>query len=262
MSTQQLRDAFLIDDLFKEGVVDLYYTDCDRAVVGSACPLSEPLALPSAEELKSEFFCQRRELGVLNIGGAGSVFADGVEYKLAAGELLYVGRGTRKVEFASDDARNCAQFYLLSYPAHKDFPTEKSALGSANMINLGSKSLANERTINQAICEARIHSCQLVMGYTKLADGSVWNTMPAHTHERRSEIYMYFGMGPKDCVFHIMGSPEETRHIVVRDRQVVVSPSWSVHSGCGTHAYTFCWGMGGENQRFDDMDEVPMEDLK
>ena len=262
MSTQQLRDAFLIDDIFAEGRLDLYYTDCDRAVVGSACPLDTPLSLSTAEELKSEFFCQRRELGVLNIGGDGTVSVDGSDYRLCAGEVLYVGRGSREVVFMSDNPSKCAQFYLLSYPAHKEFPTEKSALGQANMINLGSKSLANERTINQAICEAKIHSSQLVMGYTKLADGSVWNTMPVHTHERRSEIYMYFGMNPDDCVFHIMGAPEDTRHIVVRNRQVVISPSWSVHSGCGTRAYTFCWGMGGENQRFDDMDEVPMKELR
>lgn len=262
MDSAQLRESFLIDDLFARGSIDLYYTDCDRAVVGSACPASSPLKLEAGDELRADFFCQRRELGILNIGGTGTVVADGMEYKLARGESLYIGRGTKDISFVSDNSDSIAEFYLLSYPAHKQYPTLKSALGDANMLHLGEQSQANVRTINQVICQARIQSAQLVMGYTKLEEGSVWNTMPVHTHERRSEIYMYFDIEPGECVFHFMGSPQETRHIVVRNKQVVLSPSWSIHSGCGTRNYTFCWGMGGENQRFDDMDAVPTDELK
>jgi len=262
MDTQQLRESFLIEDLFQRGVLTLYYTDLDRAVVGSACPTNAALKLEAGDELRADFFCQRRELGVLNIGSTGLVNVDGVKYELKNGESLYVGRGSKNISFESIDSESIAEFYLLSYPAHKDFPTTKSAIGDANTIDLGESSQANIRTINQAICQARIPSCQLVMGYTKLNDGSVWNTMPVHTHERRSEVYMYFDIKPNECVFHFMGNPQETRHIIVRNKQVVLSPSWSIHSGCGTRNYTFCWGMGGENQRFDDMDPAPTNELK
>lgn len=262
MRTDELRDSLLIEDLFGRGEIALYYTDCDRAVVGSACPTDAPLELEAGDELRADFFCQRRELGILNIGGAGAVQVDGEEYRLLKGEVLYVGRGSKEVAFVSDDPADNAEFYLLSYPAHAEYPTAKCALGEANRIDLGSQSECNVRTINQAICEARIKSAQLVMGYTQLKDGSVWNTMPAHTHERRSEIYMYYDVKPGECVFHLMGTPQQTRHIVVRNKQVVISPSWSIHSGVGTRNYTFCWGMGGENQRFDDMDAAPTEELK
>ena len=178
MDSAQLRESFLIDDLFARGSIDLYYTDCDRAVVGSACPASSPLKLEAGDELRADFFCQRRELGILNIGGTGTVVADGMEYKLARGESLYIGRGTKDISFASDNSDSIAEFYLLSYPAHKQYPTLKSALGDANMLHLGEQSQANVRTINQVICQARIQSAQLVMGYTKLEEGSVWNTMP------------------------------------------------------------------------------------
>ena len=174
MDSAQLRESFLIDDLFARGSIDLYYTDCDRAVVGSACPASSPLKLEAGDELRADFFCQRRELGILNIGGTGTVVADGMEYKLARGESLYIGRGTKDISFASDNSDSIAEFYLLSYPAHKQYPTLKSALGDANMLHLGEQSQANVRTINQVICQARIQSAQLVMGYTKLEEGSVW----------------------------------------------------------------------------------------
>lgn len=262
MDTEQLRENFLIEDLFGRGEIKLYYTDCDRAVIGSACPTDKPLKLEVGDELRAEFFCQRRELGVLNIGECGVVSVDGIEFSLAKGELLYVGRGAKDVQFKSNSTSEIAEFYLLSYPAHAEYPTTKSSLGDANRIHLGDQSQCNVRTINQAICQARIPSAQLVMGYTHLEDGSVWNTMPVHTHERRSEIYMYFDIQPKECVFHLMGNPQETRHIIVRNKQVVISPSWSIHSGVGTRNYTFCWGMGGENQQFDDMDAAPTEDLK
>ena len=262
MDTSALRENFLIEDLFESGKLQLYYTDCDRAVVGSACPTQTPLKLDAGDELRAEYFCQRRELGILNIGGNGSVSVDGVVYNLVKGEILYVAKGSKEIVFKSENAEDYAEFYLLSYPAHAVYPTTKSALGDANKLALGKQSECNVRTINQAICQARIQSCQLVMGYTKLEDGSVWNTMPSHTHERRSEVYMYFDIEPKECVMHLMGSPQETRHLIVRNKQVVLSPSWSIHSGVGTKNYTFCWGMGGENQQFDDMDSAPTEELK
>lgn len=262
MDTQALRENFLIEDLFQKGELTLYYTDCDRAVVGSACPTNEVLKLDAGDELRAEYFCQRRELGVLNIGGKGFVKVDGEKFELQKGELLYIARGSKDVSFESENAEDYAEFYLLSYPAHAVYPTTKSALGDANKIELGTQSECNVRTINQAICQARIPSCQLVMGYTKLEDGSVWNTMPSHTHERRTEIYMYFDVKPNECVFHLMGTPKQTRHLIVRNKQVVISPSWSIHSGVGTRNYTFCWGMGGENQQFDDMDAAPTEELE
>ena len=262
MQTGELRENFLLEDLFERGKMTLYYTDCDRAIVGSACPAEAPLKLEAADELRAEYFCQRRELGVLNIGGAGTVEVDGKSFELVKGEVLYIGRGSKEILFSSKNPAEHAEFYLLSYPAHAEYPTVKSALGDANRIHLGEQSKCNVRTINQAICQARIKSAQLVMGYTHLEDGSVWNTMPAHTHERRSEIYMYFDIQPGECVFHMMGTADQTRHIVVKNKQVVISPSWSIHSGVGTRNYTFCWGMGGENQRFDDMDDIPTEDLR
>ncbi len=256
MTTSQLRENFLIEDIFNVDEITLYYTDCDRAIVGSACPSTKKLTLETADELRSPYFCARRELGVLNIGAKGSVCVDGQTFVLDNLETLYIGRGSKCIEFSAQKVGETAEFYLVSYPAHKEYPTTKSAKGDANILNLGSQEKANVRTINQAICENRIQSSQLVMGYTALAEGSVWNTMPAHTHERRSEVYMYFNIQPDECVFHYMGTPDETRHIVVKNKQVVISPSWSIHSGCGTRNYTFCWGMGGENQRFDDMDEA------
>ena len=262
MDTAQLRENFLIEDLFKSGEISLYYTDCDRAVVGSACPTDKPLELSSVDELRAEYFCERRELGVLNIGGKGVVNVDDTSYELENLEMLYIGRGAKKITFTSSSQEKIAEFYLVSYPSHKEYPTTKSATGDANILALGDQSQANVRKINQAICQARIQSSQLVMGFTQLADGSVWNTMPSHTHERRSEVYMYFDIEPNECVFHLMGTPDETRHIIVRNKQVVLSPSWSIHSGVGTRNYSFCWGMGGENQRFDDMDEAPTKDLK
>ncbi len=256
MTTSQLRESFLIEDIFNVDEITLYYTDCDRAIVGSACPSTKKLILETADELRSPYFCARRELGVLNIGAKGIIRVDEQTFELDNLETLYIGRGSKCIEFSAQKEGELAEFYLVSYPAHKEYPTTKSAKGEANILNLGSQEKANVRTINQAICENRIQSSQLVMGYTALAEGSVWNTMPAHTHERRSEVYMYFNIQPDECVFHYMGTPDETRHIVVKNKQVVISPSWSIHSGCGTRNYTFCWGMGGENQRFDDMDEA------
>lgn len=260
-SSAQLRENFLIDDLFSPNRIDLYYIDCDRTILGSACPVSERLELLADSDMRSEYFCKRREIGILNIGGTGSVEVDKKVFKLGHLEMLYIGRGSQKIFFETENPENPAEFYLLSYPAHAEYPSEKAERGDANILRLGDKSHANIRQINQVICPNKIRSCQLVMGYTQLSEGSVWNTMPAHTHERRSEIYLYFGIAPEERVFHFMGDPQETRHIAVGNKNIVISPPWSIHSGCGTANYTFCWGMGGENQHFADMDEIPTNKL-
>lgn len=261
MTSAEMRDTFLVD-LFAPGELKLLYCEVERAVAGSAVPTDAPLVLSAGAELASDFFCQRREVGVLNIGGAGSITVDGKEYAMAELDCLYIGRGSREVSFASADAAQPAKFYILSYPAHKDYPTSHAVRADAAPVHLGSLKDSNERTIYKCIHPEGIKSCQLVMGFTELNEGSVWNTMPCHTHERRSEVYMYFGVDDDACVFHYMGPQDETRHIAVADGQVVISPMWSIHSGCGTRAYSFCWGMGGENQAFDDMDHIAVSDLR
>lgn len=262
LTTEELRGNFLLDGLFKRDAVVLYYSHCDRAVIGSAVPAKKPLALKAGKELAANYFCERREAGVLNVGGAGSIKVDGKSWVLANLDVLYVGRGARKIEFTSKDAKNPAQFYIISYPAHAQYPTAKATAAEAEAALLGSEAESNKRSIYKMIHQNGIKSCQLVMGFTKLAEGSIWNTMPAHTHDRRSEIYMYFDVPRDGAVFHMMGEPRETRHLVVRDRQAVISPSWSIHAGAGTRAYSFCWAMGGENQEFADMDAVAMRDLR
>ncbi len=262
MSTQELRDAFLVERLFEAGAVCLTLTDLDRAVVGSAVPTDGPLGLPGAEALRCEFFCQRRELGILNIGGSGTVVVDDDSYAVGPLDCLYVGLGARDVRFASDTDGDPAQFYLLSCPAHRSYPTTLAKQADANPIDLGDASLANCRTIYQYIHEGGVPSCQLVMGYTELKPGSVWNTMPCHTHARRSEIYLYFNLQPGHHALHIMGEPQATRTLWIADRTAVLSPTWSIHSAAGTSPYCFVWGMGGENQRFDDMDPVAISELR
>ena len=262
MTTNELREGHLIDGLFEPGEVVLSYTDVDRAIAGSAVPLRESLVLPVHKELASDFFAQRRELGVINIGGPGKVFIDGETFDVNNRDSLYIGRGSKDVEFASDSEANPAKYYLLSYPAHTHYPTTLVRQADAVRLNLGSAESCNERSIYQSIRPGIVDSCQIVMGFTQLASGSVWNTMPPHTHRRRSEIYMYFDLH-EDCnVFHFMGEPGETRSLVVRNGEAVVSPSWSIHSGVGTRNYTFVWGMGGENQEFDDMDHIAPNDLR
>jgi len=262
MTTQDVRDNFLIESLFKPNTIEMLYTDVDRAIVGSAVPGGKPLALTSADELRSDFFCQRRELGILNIGGSGMVTVDGQDYKMVNLDCLYVGRGAKELQFTSDDAKQPAKYYLLSYPAHKEFPTTHVQIDQAAPVQLGSVEASNKRTIYKCIHPEGARSCQLVMGFTILEPGCVWNTMPPHTHERRMEVYMYFNVPSDARVFHYMGQPAETRHIAVADGQAVISPSWSIHAGVGTAAYTFCWGMGGENQAFDDMDHLSIDDIK
>jgi 4-deoxy-L-threo-5-hexosulose-uronate ketol-isomerase len=262
LHTTELRAAFLLDSLFAPGCIELIYSDADRAIIGSAVPGASPLKLSADAELRAASFCERRELGILNIGGSGSVEVDGKRFELAKLDCLYAGRGSQNIVFSSLDASNPAAFYLLSYPAHSAFPTSLSRKADATAVELGTAADANRRTIYKYIHTGGIKSCQLVMGFTQLHEGSVWNTMPPHTHTRRSEVYMYFDLGLNRRVMHFMGTPQQTRHLVMADRQAVISPSWSIHCGCGTGAYAFSWGMGGENQTFEDMDPAPLESLR
>ena len=262
MNTEELRETFLLEGMFEPGEIELAYVDLDRTVIGSAVPTKGALKLESEPELRSEYFLERRELGVLNVGGAGSVSVDGKTFEMDKLDCLYVGRGSREVSFASKDAENPANFYLLSYLAHADYPTAMVKFAELKGLELGSFETCNKRTIYKAIYKEGIKSCQLVMGFTLLAAGSNWNTMPAHTHMRRSEVYFYFDVDPAHRVFHLMGPPDATSHLVVADKEVVVSPGWSIHAGVGTKNYGFCWGMGGENQAYDDMDGVAITDLK
>ncbi len=261
MTTDELRDAFLVD-LFEAGTINLLYCEVERAIVGAAVPTIGSLKLEAGAELASDYFCQRREVGVLNIGGNGTVTVDGAEYQMENLDGLYIGRGSKEIVFDSVTGEEPARFYLISYPAHAEYPTTQAKKADANAIEMGSMEDSNKRTIYQYIHENGIKSCQLVMGFTALEPGSVWNTMPCHTHERRTEVYMYFNLDESSRVFHMMGPDDETRHIVAGNEQAVISPMWSIHSGCGTKAYTFCWGMGGENQRFDDMDHIAVKELK
>jgi 4-deoxy-L-threo-5-hexosulose-uronate ketol-isomerase len=259
MSTQELRSLFLMTSLFEADRVPMVYSDIDRSITGSAVPVNGTLELlASTKEMAAAYFTERREVGIINIGAAGSIDVDGTPYALDTNDALYVGRGSKSIVFHSRVKDNPAAFYFVSYPAHTTFPTTLIRLADAVHVELGSVAEANKRTINKYILPGKVESCQLVMGMTALESGSVWNTMPVHTHQRRSEVYMYFNLAENAAVFHLMGEPDETRHIVVRNRQAVLSPSWSIHSGVATQNYTFIWAMGGENQVFDDMDGVAM----
>lgn len=261
MNSEEIRAEFLVPDLFELDTIKLVYSNVDRMIVGSAVPTQSALNLTAGDELRAEYFAQRREIGAFNIGGPGRIVVDDCEYPMAYQDMLYIGRGSRAVSFLSDDSSQPARFYLVSLPAHKEYPTAHCPKSQANRIDLGSPETANKRTIFQYIRMGGVPSCQLVMGFTELAVGSVWNTLPAHTHARRSEAYMYFGLPADQTVFHLMGDPQETRHIVVRDEQVVLSPSWSIHAGVGSRNYSFVWAMGGENQAFDDMDPAPLDQM-
>jgi 4-deoxy-L-threo-5-hexosulose-uronate ketol-isomerase len=262
MNTRELRETFLLDQLYAPGEIRFNYLDLDRAVVGFAAPLGAPTALPTYPELRAAFFTERRELGVLNIGGSGTVTVGGKAWELANLDVLYVGLGNPEILFASCDASKPAIFYLLSYPAHAAHPVMLVRSAEASPTELGSFETCNKRTVCKYIHLAGARSCQLVMGVTHLAPGSNWNTMPPHTHMRRSEVYMYFNLAPAARVVHLMGPPDETRHLVAADKQVALSPGWSIHAGVGTEAYSFCWGMGGENQDYADMDPAPVESLR
>jgi len=263
MNTNELRNNFLIEILFKINAIPMVYSDVDRSITGTAVPSGQTLKLTATKkEMAAEYFCERRELGILNIGGNGAIILDGNEYKMNYKDALYIGKGSKQVEFKSDDKENPAHFYFVSYPAHKEYPSKHIKYEDAIHRHLGSVETSNKRTIHQYILPDILPTCQLVMGLTELEDGSVWNTMPPHTHQRRSEVYMYFNLKPDAFVVHMLGAADETRHIIIRDRQVVLSTSWSLHAGCGTQSYSFIWAMGGENQVFDDMDHIAMTDLK
>ncbi len=262
MDTTELREHFVVSDLFAAGTISLRAVDLDRVVLGGAVPLLEPLTLPNPSPLRAEYFCERREIGVLNIGAAGTVTVDGMAYPLEAHEALYIGRGSQDVVFASSHVGEPARFYLVSYPAHAAYPTARITPADADVLDLGAQETANKRQVRRYIHLKGVRSAQLVMGVTVLAPGSVWNTMPAHTHDRRSEVYLYFDLPSDAVVMHLMGEPTETRSLVMRDGEVALSPGWSVHCGCGTRAYSFCWAMGGENQDYADMDPVNMETLR
>lgn len=259
--TAEMREQFLIQDLFKPDEVKLVYSYFDRLIVGGICPVN-PLKLEVDEKvIGAPFLLERRELGVINVGAAGVVTVDGEKYDLFPKDGLYIGMGSEKLEFSSADKNNPARFYLNCAPAHANYPTAKVTFSEAEPIELGEMTQSNKRTIRKYIHPDGLKSCQLVMGMTTLETGCVWNTMPVHTHQRRMEAYFYFGMADEQVVFHFMGEPSETRHIIVRNDEAVLSPSWSIHSGAGTGSYTFIWGMVGENQTFTDMDAVPMNEL-
>jgi 4-deoxy-L-threo-5-hexosulose-uronate ketol-isomerase len=261
MSTEELRASFLLEDLFAPGAIRLVYVDLDRTVIGSAVPLVEPLALPTPGELRATSFTERRELGVFNIGSHGAVRVDSDTYPLGNRDALYVGRGHHSISFSSTDPNAPAEFYLLSYPAHAAHPSTRVLSAELIPQTIGDPATANLRSIQKLIHLEGVASCQLVMGFTTLHPGSVWNTMPPHTHMRRSEVYLYFDLPPDQRVVHLMGPANQTRHLVVANKQVAISPLWSIHAGVGTASYSFCWGMGGENQVYTDMDPLRIVDL-
>ena len=261
MTTEELRSTFLLSGLCAPGALHLAYVDLDRTVVGHATPADKAIALANFPELRANYFTERRELGVLNIGGSGAVHVGGQTWNLDNLDVLYVGRGNAEVHFESHAPDAPAIFYLLSYPAHASYPVTLVKKADANPTMIGSAETCNLRTICKYIHLEGARSCQLVMGVTHLHSGSAWNTMPPHTHMRRSEIYMYFNLAADARVFHLMGPANETRHLVMANRDIVVSPGWSIHAGMGTRAYSFCWGMGGENQDYADMDPAPLDSL-
>lgn len=275
-TTEELRQEFLIPTVFEKNKIILVYSYFDRIIAGGIMPVSKKLSLDAGEQLRAEYFLQRRELGIINIGGAGKVTVDGCEYQVNTFDGMYIGMGKKDIIFESLDEKAPAKFYVNSTPAHKEYPTvlikkewegethpaDCVVIKDENKVECGSLEQSNHRVINKYILPGQVESCQLVMGMTSLQTGSVWNTMPCHIHDRRMEVYLYFNLSVDDYVMHYMGEPQETRHIVVRNEQAVISPSWSIHAGSGTRAYTFIWGMAGENQDFGDMDQKKNADLK
>ena len=260
--TEELRRHFLIENVFQPGEVNLTYSHIDRLVVGGAMPTGAAIPLPASKAIGTDSFLQRRELGVVNIGGAGRVIVGSETHELGSRDALYVGMGAGEVSFESVDAAEPAKFYLVSTPAHASHPTVKIDSATARKVRLGEDATANRRTINQYIHPDVCRSCQLLLGLTEFEQGSIWNTMPAHIHDRRSEVYLYFDLPEEHRVIHLMGEPQQTRHLVVANEEAVLSPGWSVHSGVGTSRYAFIWAMGGDNQDFTDMDMIAIRDLK
>jgi 4-deoxy-L-threo-5-hexosulose-uronate ketol-isomerase len=262
MRNDELREAFVTAPLFTSGEINLTYTDVDRGVVGGIMPSTTPISLPTHKELAADYFCQRREVGIINIGGSGQITVDGQVFAMQNKDSLYIAKESKFIEFQSDDSSQPAKYYLVSYPAHRVTKTVHVPKSQAQTIDLGSQETSNERTIFQSIRPGIVESCQLVMGITELKSGSVWNTKPPHTHFRRTEIYMYFDLPTDERVFHLMGEPSEVRSLSLPKEVAIASPMWSIHSGVGTTNYTFIWAMGGENQEFDDMDHIQVSDLK
>jgi 4-deoxy-L-threo-5-hexosulose-uronate ketol-isomerase len=260
--TQQLRNHFLIEKLMEADKIHLVYSHFDRYITGGAVPVNGPLELTTIEPLKAPFFCHRRELGIINVGGKGTVTVDGKVYSMDFKDALYIGKGSQKILFSSENANQPARYYMNSAPAHKEFPTRHITLKDANVLQMGSQQTSNERQINQLLINKVVETCQLQMGMTELRPGSVWNTMPAHTHSRRMEVYFYFNVPDGQAICHFMGQPQETRHIWMVNEQAVISPNWSIHSAAGTANYIFIWGMAGENLDYGDMDVVQPNELK
>jgi len=262
MNTTELRDNFLVESLFASGKANFVYSHYDRMVMGGIIPTSRAINLANYDTLKSKFFLERREMGIINIGGKGTIIADGKTYKLDKLTCLYLGRGTKKVSFKSNSKKTLAKFFLFSAPAHKDYPNTLYTKENAAPFVLGGSETSNHRTIYKYIHGDGIQSCQVVMGLTVLQEGSVWNTMPAHTHDRRSEVYLYFDVPKNHGVMHFMGQPQETRHLWVQNNQAIISPPWSIHAGSGTASYSFIWAMAGENQDFSDMDFIELKAIR
>ncbi|RKQ41522.1 5-dehydro-4-deoxy-D-glucuronate isomerase [Enterobacter sp. R1(2018)] len=264
LDTTGLRTEFLVETIFTADRYTMTYSHIDRIIVGGVMPVTRPVSIGEevGKQLGVSYFLERRELGVINIGGPGTITVDGTCYEIGHRDALYVGKGAKEVAFASVDAAKPARFYYNCAPAHTTYPTKRVTPADVAPVTLGEDVTSNRRTINKYFVPDVLETCQLSMGLTELAPGNLWNTMPCHTHERRMEVYFYFGLEEDSCVFHMMGQPQETRHIVVHNEQAVISPSWSIHSGVGTRAYTFIWGMVGENQVFDDMDHVKVGDLR
>lgn len=262
MDTDLLRKNFLIDKLFEQDAINLTLSHYDRYIAGGVMPVNKSLSLSNPDYLKASYFLERREMGIINVGGAGSISLDGVDFELGFKEALYIGKGTTEVIFSSKDAAQPAKFYVNSAPAHHSYPSKKVTKNEAEVVVLGTMETANHRIINKLLVNSVVQTCQLQMGMTELKPGSVWNTMPAHTHDRRMEVYLYFEVPTGQSVCHFMGEPQETRHLWVQNEQAVISPNWSIHSGAGTSNYTFIWGMAGENLDYGDMDHCAINDLK
>lgn len=261
MNTQELRSHFLMEKLLVSGKANFVYSHYDRMVIGGVIPTGRAIRLGNYETLKSKYFLERREMGIINIGGKGSIEADGKSYKMAKLSCLYLGKGTQKVSFKSDNKKSSAKFFIFSAPAHTNYPNTLFTKEKAAPVVLGASETSNHRTIYKYIHGDGIQSCQVVMGLTVLTDGSVWNTMPAHTHDRRSEVYLYFDVPKQQGVMHFMGEPQQTRHLWIQNDQAIISPPWSIHSGAGTASYSFIWAMAGENQDFTDMDFIELKDI-
>ena len=262
MTTEGLREAFAIPRLFDGPDFNFVYSHYDRMIIGGVSPAEGPVTLPIYNQLKADYFLQRREMGIINIGGAGAVTADGIRYDMDKRDCLYLGKGIQNILFESKESSNPAKFYLLSAPAHQAYPATLMKSADATPAALGAVETSNQRTIYKYLHEGGIKSCQLVMGLTVLNEGSVWNTMPPHTHNRRMEVYLYFDVKGNQSIFHFMGEPQQTRHLVLGNEDVVISPPWSIHAGCGTASYSFIWGMAGENQSFADMDGIEINNLR